>query len=691
MLSILNKYVLGDIAAIYLNNNEHIEMILVPASMGELVKLNDIANADSLVQVKIEGDAMPNGFAAGHTDRNCASVENLIYAGQKTVTDNDTVCIVTEFNNAYGLEIKHITSYKKGDAGVTIRTEATNKGDENITLEMLSSFSFSYLTPFEEGEATNQLKYYRLRSKWSNEGRVESGTIEDLQLEPTWARHGVNVEKFGQIGSMPVRKFFPFIAIEDVKNGVVWASELCVPSSWQIEMYRKSEKLCVSGGLADYDFGHWKKLLKKGETFSTPASIHTVVKGDFDEACRTLVNMQETSEVLADKKLPSVFNEYCTTWGDPSEENILKIIDVIKDRDFDYFVIDAGWYADENGYWQNNMGDWVVNRSKFPHGLEYVVDAIHKANMKAGIWFELETVGKDAKALCERDHLLKKNGKIIQAGDRFFWDMRDEWTINYLTEKVIGLLNKYNFEYIKIDYNETIGIGCDGSDSLGQGLYENVLATQKFFDRIHEQVDGIVIELCSSGGHRLEPSFLNCTDMASFSDAHEEVEIPIIAANLHRIMKPEKSQIWSVIRKTDSLKRIGYSVSCTFLGVLCISGEVYDLDSNQWKLIDDGIRFYRAISHLIKNGKSYIFGTKQISYRKLQNYQAVLRKNDELGEAYILIQSYEKNQSISINLGEEYQIVDRYEALSHDITIDGNVLNVFMPEDYDSIALYLRL
>ena len=43
-------------------------------------------------------------------------------------------------------------------------------------------------------------------------------------------------------------------------------------------------------------------------------------------------------------------------------------------------------------------------------------------------------------------------------------------------------------------------------------------------------------ELCASGDHRLEPGMLGLFDFASLSDAHECTAIPIVAANLHRVM-----------------------------------------------------------------------------------------------------------------------------------------------------------
>ena len=121
---------------------------------------------------------------------------------------------------------------------------------------------------------------------------------------------------------------------------------------------------------------------------------------------------------------------------------------------------------------------------------------------------------------------------------------------------------------------------------------------------------GIVLENCASGGHRLEPVMMGLTSMASFSDAHECEEIPVIAANLHRCILPSQSQIWAVIRQKDSLKRITYSIANTFLGRMCISGDVTGLSQEQWGQIERGMTFYRSISPIIKNGQTYRYGPK---------------------------------------------------------------------------------
>ena len=50
------------------------------------------------------------------------------------------------------------------------------------------------------------------------------------------------------------------------------------------------------------------------------------------------------------------------------------------------------------------------------------------------------------------------------------FDFRNPEVIAYLSEKVIDFIKKYRFGYLKIDYNDTIGIGCDGAESLGEGI-----------------------------------------------------------------------------------------------------------------------------------------------------------------------------------------------------------------------------
>ena len=51
------------------------------------------------------------------------------------------------------------------------------------------------------------------------------------------------------------------------------------------------------------------------------------------------------------------------------------------------------------------MGDYNVSPTLFPQGLEKTVEAIRDKGMKLGIWFEIDNVGRAAKAYELTDHL----------------------------------------------------------------------------------------------------------------------------------------------------------------------------------------------------------------------------------------------------------------------------------------------
>lgn len=81
-----------------------------------------------------------------------------------------------------------------------------------------------------------------------------------------------------------------------------------------------------------------------------------------------------------------------------------------------FYVIDAGWYDDDAFEAAAKLGKWELSRRAFPHGLKYVVDAIHNAGMKAGIWFEFEMAGRDEPdCFTKTDWLLTRDGRPITA------------------------------------------------------------------------------------------------------------------------------------------------------------------------------------------------------------------------------------------------------------------------------------
>ena len=631
MGKILSQTVLGGLCALYRQDEAGTaDLLLVPAGTEADICRADCA-PEPLVQAKLAEDDAPAYFSGGRTMRNSPTTRAINYTGQTVRHEPDRAVITTTLTDLLGLRYTHVLTLFADNPAAEVQVTVENTGTAPHTLEMLSSFTLGSLSPYSEGLAPGTLVIHRMRSTWSAEGRLESRPAEDLQLEPSWKQYSANSVRFGCVGSFPVRGFVPFCAVEDTAHGVTWAAATTQGSSWQMELYRQDFGLTLSGGLADAEFGAWCKCLAPGECFTAPKAVVTAVRGGVEEASRALAeNTRRTIEArlpACEREMPVIFNEFCSTWGCPTEESVLRQVKALQGRGIGYYVIDAGWYDDQSFDSGNRLGRWEVSRKAFPRGLSPVVEAIHTAGMKAGIWFEFEVAGRDEPSCFNRtDWLLRRGGIPITAGDRRFWDMRLPEVQDYLAGRVIDFLRDNGFDYLKVDYNETIGLGCDGAESPGEGLRQQIQASAAFFARIRRELPDLVLEVCSSGGHRLCHTFLELSCMASFSDAHECDEIPLIAANMHRMILPRQSQIWAVVKEEHPLSLLYYRLCSGLLGRLCLSGEPDALSPEQWAVIEQGIAFYHRAAPLIDRGETRRYGPPVLSYRAPRGWQGVVRR-----------------------------------------------------------------
>jgi len=650
---------------------------------------------ESLVQFKLLGDPL-NGFSQGITMHNSNTLSSLRYSRQEKIQQGDETEVVTYLNSTRGYSCEHHLRYCQGDEALTFFTTIRNDGSEEFSLEMLSSFSLGGITPFASDDAPDRLHFHRFRSFWSAEGRHISQPIEELHLERSWSGHGVRAERFGQVGSMPVHGYHPFAAIEDRGVGVFWGATLAWSGSWQMELYRRDDQLSLSGGLADRELGHWFKNVAPGETFTSPQAYVTTAKGDFDDLCQRLTAMQSKAVEQApdsEQALPVLINEFCTTWGNPTHESVCALATRLKGSGAKYFVIDAGWYRGENGNWDLNQGEWTPSPQLFPAGIAATAKFIREQGLVPGLWFEFEVVGSQSKLFDHADHFLKRDGIPVLAGQRRFWDFRDPWVRDYLYEKVIRFLRETGFGYIKVDYNETLGIGVDGAESLGEGLRQHIVCVQDFFRAMRKELPDLVIEVCASGGHRLEPAMLALASMASFSDAHESQEIPIIAANLHRLILPRQSQIWAVLHASDSPQRLTYSLASGFLGRLCLSGEIDELDEKQWALVQEVIRFYYQVAPIIKNGRSKLYQYIGSSWQHPQGAQAVLRTAKDNRQALLVVHTFAKPlpAEMIVDLPQgNWRIASVLPGTSMDVQMIGNTLRIQPVREFDGYVVHLE-
>lgn len=682
------KYIFGDTAVYYIETpveghegKTTIGLAAYPAdwTLGEDANLC----CDSLVQVAFTGDEGLIDYTQGVTMRNR---EGTLLKVESQAADEKGV--VTLLSDARGNLYTHMLSYSAKTGVFTVQIVYENASEEARTLEMLESISLSgIIAPSVGVNATIGLRLHRLTSAWSRECRLKTDDFSHLGLDMSWARYGVKVEKWGQVGSMSNRGYFPFAAIEEMDADITWGVMQDAPYSWQMEVYQEKESCSLSAGMGDYEFVHWRKTISAGGSFAAPKAYFTVKKGGLNAVCNAFVHEQDArlSVSESEQSMPILFNEYCTTWGCPSEENIKAILQAIRPFPIDYFVIDCGWYKPDDKGWCNAIGDWQQSKLLFPDGIRAVSEAIRAEGKIPGIWFEFENAGRDSEAFYNEDMLLTRDNKVITNKNRRFFDLRKPEVEAYISARMVDFLKENDFRYIKIDYNDTYGMGCDGAESLGEGGRQVAVESLSWLTKLKDAIPDLVIENCASGGSRIEPQRMSMVSMCSFSDAHECTEIPLVAANVSRVIPARQSQIWAVLREKDSPSRTIYSLCAAMMGRICLSGDVLNMPEDKVRLVQDGLAFYQKVKHIVRDGDIRLIGCNVEYYREPVGRQIYVK---DLGdERLVIVHRLIADAKIEVEL-EGYRLVDCYTDLRYEVR-DGMLL-IDDVTDYKAGAFLLK-
>jgi alpha-galactosidase len=166
----------------------------------------------------------------------------------------------------------------------------------------------------------------------------------------------------------------------------------------------------------------------------------------------------------------------------------------------------------------------------------------------------------------------------------------------------------------------------------------------------------------------------------------------ITAANLHNLILPRQSQIWAVLRKGDTAQRLTYSLAATFLGRMCLSGDVGELSPESWELVNRAMALYQNVAPIIKSGISRRLSPSIVSMRHPTGYQAVLRTGKQTSEAFAVVHTFENApREIELSLPEgNWSRVDDLLAPEVTCALDGEKLKLQFPADFSAAVVHLR-
>ena len=171
------------------------------------------------------------------------------------------------------------------------------------------------------------------------------------------------------------------------------------------------------------------------------------------------------------------------------------------------FWLDAGWYSldipEEDGTWLHNVGNWSVDKTRYPNGLRPVADAAHAVGAKFMVWFEPERVRPGSEmGRAHPEWLLQipeRESRVFNFGDP---DAR-----KWLTEHVTEFMKKEGIDYYRQDCNIDPLLywnANDTPDRIGMTQIKHIEGLYAFWDSLLVRFPDLLIDNCASGGRRID-------------------------------------------------------------------------------------------------------------------------------------------------------------------------------------------
>jgi alpha-galactosidase len=527
----------------------------------------------------------------------------LLFAGKREEPvrgGKRLVCAHTDAN----LQLRVESVYESLDGLPVVRrfSRVTNEGNSPVGIDFLSSAMLHGLADPQSYE--RELRIHLAVNSWMAEGQwhtlrpSEMGFVENERT--SWSE-----AQAGSIGTWSTERYLPMAMAENTKLGLIWFWQIEHNGSWYWEISNVSARdnnaddvYAYLGGPDDLHSTAWKNL-EPGETYQAVPVAVGCVHGGFAEAVDALTRYRRRACLRPRKdnsRCSVIFNDYMNClWGDPTEANELPMIAAAAKAGCEFYVIDAGWYADLHEDWSQTLGTWQASATRFPHGLKSLLDQIRHAGMTPGLWLEPEVAGPKSVLAQKPDNwFLVRHGKRVLKNSRLLLDFRNPEVRAYLDQVIARVVNDYGVGYIKMDYNVDSLQGTElNANSFGQGLLEHNRAHLAWLDGILNRYPDLVIENCGSGGGRMDYAMLSRLQVQSMTDQEDYLKIPMILVGASAAVLPEQLAIWSYPLENADADQASFNMVTAMLCRIHQSGRLDSISTEAGKQVAEGIRIYK--------------------------------------------------------------------------------------------------
>ena len=345
----------------------------------------------------------------------------------------------------------------------------------------------------------------------------------------------------------------PWFMIDDSRateeTGRVWFGALGWSGNWRLSIEQTPyNQVRVTGGFNTFDFGY---ELQPGESLETPPFYGGYSGGGFGAASRMLHRF-EREEILPggvqSRLRPVLYNSWEATTFNVDEAGQKTLAAKAASIGVELFVIDDGWFGKRNND-HAGLGDWFVNKQKFPNDLQPLIAEVNRLGMDFGLWVEPEMVNPDSDLYrAHPDWVLNFTGRPRS-------ELRNQLVLNlarpdvaaFVFDALDRLAATYNIRYFKWDMNRSLtepGWPAVPTDDQKKVWVEYVRNYYGILDKLRAKHPKLEIESCSGGGARVDLGVLKHVDEVWTSDNTEAFDRLRIQEGFSYAYAPKVMSAW---------------------------------------------------------------------------------------------------------------------------------------------------
>ncbi|WP_433350896.1 alpha-galactosidase [Micromonospora sp. CA-111912] len=320
------------------------------------------------------------------------------------------------------------------------------------------------------------------------------------------------------------------------RHGEVWA----VHTAWSgdhvtVAERRPTGESTLGGGEL---LAPGEVLLAPGGTYTTPLLYAAWSSAGLDGLSDVLHTHLRARPGHPRSPRPVTLNVWEAVYFDHDLDRLRALADHAARVGVERFVLDDGWFRGRRHDWAG-LGDWHVDETVWPHGLQPLIDHVRGHGMQFGLWVEPEMVNPDSDLFrAHPDWVLSASGRLPpEWRHQQVLDLARADAYDHLLGLLDALLTGHDgIAYLKWDHNRDLTeAGHDGRP----GVHAQTLAVYQLLDELRRRHPGVEIESCSSGGARVDLEILRRTDRVWASDCNDALERLAIQRWTGLLLPPE--------------------------------------------------------------------------------------------------------------------------------------------------------